>query len=301
LVRQMYPEFHKIFSAIITPMYENEQVNYSALEEIVEVQIKGGVEGFYCCGSSGEGLLLTLEERKKILETILKQSRGRVPVISHIGTIRTSDVIELARHAKSVGADAVSMIPPYYYKFTMDEIIGYYETVMQNVPGIKVIVYNIPQFTGIEFSKNNADRLLGNPGVIGVKFTSQNLYSMERICDAYPEKLLMNGFDEQFLGALSMGASATIGTTVNLFSPLFLDLRRLYKEGKMKEALKKQKEINLRVEVMCRTNIFAAVKYGWTLRGIDCGNCRAPFKPLSDSDKEMLKDLYDLKTEKSNI
>jgi N-acetylneuraminate lyase len=301
LVRQMYPEFHKIFSAIITPMYENEQVNYSALEEIVEVQIKDGVEGFYCCGSSGEGLLLTLEERKKILETILKQSRGRVPVISHIGTIRTSDVIELARHAKSVGADAVSMIPPYYYKFTMDEIIGYYETVMQNVPGIKVIVYNIPQFTGIEFSKNNADRLLGNPGVIGVKFTSQNLYSMERICDAYPEKLLMNGFDEQFLGALSMGASATIGTTVNLFSPLFLDLRRLYKEGKMKEALKKQKEINLRVEVMCRTNIFAAVKYGWTLRGIDCGNCRAPFKPLSDSDKEMLKDLYDLKTEKSNI
>ncbi|NLL97396.1 MAG: dihydrodipicolinate synthase family protein [Clostridiaceae bacterium] len=297
----MYPEFHKIFSAIITPMYENEQVNYSALEEIVEVQIKDGVEGFYCCGSSGEGLLLTLEERKKILETILKQSRGRVPVISHIGTIRTSDVIELARHAKSVGADAVSMIPPYYYKFTMDEIIGYYETVMQNVPGIKVIVYNIPQFTGIEFSKNNADRLLGNPGVIGVKFTSQNLYSMERICDAYPEKLLMNGFDEQFLGALSMGASATIGTTVNLFSPLFLDLRRLYKEGKMKEALKKQKEINLRVEVMCRTNIFAAVKYGWTLRGIDCGNCRAPFKPLSDSDKEMLKDLYDLKTEKSNI
>jgi N-acetylneuraminate lyase len=297
----MYPEFHKIFSAIITPMYENEQVNYSALEEIVEVQIKDGVEGFYCCGSSGEGLLLTLEERKKILETILKQSRGRVPVISHIGTIRTSDVIELARHAKSVGADAVSMIPPYYYKFTMDEIIGYYETVMQNVPGIKVIVYNIPQFTGIEFSKNNADRLLGNPGVIGVKFTSQNLYSMERICDAYPEKLLMNGFDEQFLGALSMGAAATIGTTVNLFSPLFLDLRRLYKEGKMKEALKKQKEINLRVEVMCRTNIFAAVKYGWTLRGIDCGNCRAPFKPLSDSDKEMLKDLYDLKTEKSNI
>lgn len=301
MVRQMYPEFHKIFSAIITPMYENEQVNYSALEEIVEVQIKDGVEGFYCCGSSGEGLLLTLEERKKILETILKQSRGRVPVISHIGTIRTSDVIELARHAKSVGADAVSMIPPYYYKFTMDEIIGYYETVMQNVPGIKVIVYNIPQFTGIEFSKNNADRLLGNPGVIGVKFTSQNLYSMERICDAYPEKLLMNGFDEQFLGALSMGASATIGTTVNLFSPLFLDLRRLYKEGKMKEALKKQKEINLRVEVMCRTNIFAAVKYGWILRGIDCGNCRAPFKPLSDSDKEMLKDLYDLKIEKSNI
>ncbi len=295
MVSQNYPEFQKIFSAIITPMNENEQVNYSALEAIVEAQIKDGVEGFYCCGSSGEGLLLTLEERKKILETIIKQVRGRVPVISHIGTIRTNDVIELAKHAKSVGADAVSMIPPYYYKFTMDEIIGYYEAVIENVPGLKVIVYNIPQFTGIEFSKNNADRLLGNPGIIGVKFTSQNLFSMERIRDAYPDKLLMNGFDEQFLGALSMGSSSTIGTTVNLFAPLFLDLRRLYDDGRMVEALEKQKEINLRVETMIRTNIFAAVKYGWTLRGIDCGNCRAPFKPLSEDDKKMLKALYDLK------
>ena len=295
MVSQNYPEFQKIFSAIITPMNENEQVNYSALEAIVEAQIKDGVEGFYCCGSSGEGLLLTLEERKKILETIIKQVRGRVPVISHIGTIRTNDVIELAKHAKSVGADAVSMIPPYYYKFTMDEIIGYYEAVIENVPGLKVIVYNIPQFTGIEFSKNNADRLLGNPGIIGVKFTSQNLFSMERIRDAYPDKLLMNGFDEQFLGALSMGSSSTIGTTVNLFAPLFLDLRRLYEDGRMVEALEKQKEINLRVETMIRTNIFAAVKYGWTLRGIDCGNCRAPFKPLSEDDKKMLKALYDLK------
>jgi len=296
MVKQAYPEFHKIFSALITPMDKDEQVNYSALEQLVEAQINDGVEGFYCCGSSGEGLLLTLEERKKVLETVIRQARGRVPVISHIGTIRTRDVIELARHAKSVGADAVSMIPPYYYKFTMEEIIGYYEEVLQSVPGLKVIVYNIPQFTGVEFGKDNAGRLLGNPGTIGVKFTSFNLYSMERIRDAYPDKLLMNGFDEQFLGALSMGASATIGTTVNLFAPLFLELRRLYREGRMAEALEIQKEINLRVETMLKTNIFAAVKYCWTLRGIDCGNCRAPFRPLSDDDKRMLKNIYNLKT-----
>lgn len=294
MVTNVYPEFQKIFSAIITPMDEKECVNYQALREIIEAQIKDGVEGFYCCGSSGEGLLLSIEERKKILETIISQSAGRVPVISHIGTIRTTDVIELAKHAQSIGADAVSMIPPYYYRFTMGEIIEYYEAVIQNVPGLKVIVYNIPQFTGIEFSKDNADRLLGNPGVIGVKFTSQNLYSMERIRDTYPDKLLMNGFDEQYLGALSMGASATIGTTVNLFVPLFLEVRRLYEEGKMAEALEVQKKINLRVETMCKTNIFSAVKYGWTLRGIESGNCRAPFKPLSEADKKVLKDLYDL-------
>ena len=294
MVSQVHPELQKIFSALITPMDEKERVNYTALRELAEAQLRDGVEGFYCCGSSGEGLLLTLEERKKILETVIRQADGRVPVISHIGTIRTADVAELARHAKEAGAAAVSMIPPYYYHFSMDEIIGYYEAVIRAVPGLDVIVYNIPQFTGIEFGKDNADRLLGNPGVIGIKFTSQNLFSLERIRDAYPDKLLMNGFDEQFLGALSMGASATIGTTVNLFAPLFHDVRRLYEEGRMAEAFEKQKAINVRVETMCKANIFSAVKYGWILRGIDCGNCRAPFRPLKDEEKEMLKKLYAL-------
>ena len=283
MVSQVYPEFQKIFSALITPMNKNEQVNYATLREIVEAQIQQGVEGFYCCGSSGEGLLLTLEERRKILESVIRQCGGRVPVISHIGTIRTADVIELASHAKEVGAAAVSMIPPYYYHFLMDEIIGYYEAVINDVPGLNVIIYNIPQFTGVEFNKGNADRLLNNPGIIGIKFTSQNLFSMERIRDAYPDKLLINGFDEQYLGALSMGASATIGTTVNLFAPLFLEVRRLYEEGRMAEAFERQKDINLRVETMCKANIFSAVKYGWTLRG--------PFKPLKEEDKKMIETL----------
>ena len=106
-------QFRKIWSALITPTYEKGQgVNYEALEQIVELQIQDGVEGFYCCGSSGEGLLLTLDERKKVLEHTLKAANGRVPVISHVGTIRTQEVIELAEHALAAGAMAVSMIPP---------------------------------------------------------------------------------------------------------------------------------------------------------------------------------------------
>ena len=145
MVSRVYPEFQKIFSALITPMDNNEQVNHTALRELVEAQIRDGVEGFYCCGSSGEGLLLTIEERKKVLETVIDQVRGRVPVISHVGTIRTADTIELAVHAKKSGAAAVSMIPPYYYRFSMDEINDYYEAVVNAVPDMKVIIYNIPQ------------------------------------------------------------------------------------------------------------------------------------------------------------
>ena len=288
-------QFSRIWSALITPMNEDESINYEALECIVELQMQDGVEGFYCCGSSGEGLLLTLDERKQVVEHVLKAVDGRVPVISHVGTIRTKDVIELTRHAMSAGAMAVSMIPPYYYKFSMDEIISYYEDVIRAVPGVPMIVYNIPQFTGVEFSKDNAGRLLSNRNIVGIKHTSTNLYALERIGQAFPGKALINGFDEQLLGALSMGACATIGTTVNLFAPLFQKVRDAFQAGNMAEACHWQHAVNQRVEAAVKVGIFNAMKYGWTLRGVDCGACRSPFRPLDEASKRIVADLMEEK------
>ena len=109
---------------------------------------------------------------------------------------------------------------------------------------------------------------------------------------AFPDKTYFNGFDEMFLPALSMGAVATIGTTVNLFAPVFLDIRAAYLRSDMKLALSAQRIINDRVELMLRAGIFSAVKYLWKLRGLDLGACRAPFRPLSDVDQQELRALY---------
>lgn len=284
-------QFRRIWSALITPTREDESVNYEALEQVVELQLQDGVEGFYCCGSSGEGLLLTLDERKQVLEHVLKAVDGRVPVVSHVGTIRTHDVIDLADHAMSAGALAVSMIPPYYYKFSMDEIMGYYEDVIKALPNVPAIVYNIPQFTGVEFNKDNAGRLLSNENIVGIKHTSTNLYSLERMGQAFPGKVLINGFDEQFLGALAMGSIATIGTTVNLFAPLYRKVRDAFDKGDMAQAIRWQHAINERVEATVKVGIFNAMKYGWTLRGVDCGFCRAPFKPLGPEARKAMADV----------
>lgn len=289
----------RIYSALVLPANPDESVNYDALRRLVELQLSDGIEGFYCCGSSGEGLLLTLEERQKIVETVVDEVQGRVPVIAHIGTVRTADVITLAKHAEACGCAAISMIPPYYYKFTMDEICGYYEDVIAAVPDMPVILYNIPQFTGVEFSKQNAARLLDNPNIVGIKHTSNNLYSLERMATAYPEKLIINGFDEQFLAALSVGATATISTTANLFAPLFVALRRAYREQRMDDARALQRQLNDRVEALLAASIFPATKYGCTLRGVDCGPCRRPFAPLSARGKAIvertLAQPYDLR------
>lgn len=280
----------RIYSALIVPFNEDESVNYDALRDLVEMELRSGVEGFYVCGSSGEGLLLSVEERCAVTDCVVSQTAGRVPVIAHCGTIRTQDAITLAKAARSSGCKAVSMIPPYYYHFSMDEICGYYEDVMAAVPDLPMILYNIPQFTGIEFSKQNASRLLTNPNIIGVKHTSNNLYSLERMATSFPEKVLINGFDEQFLGALSMGAQATIGTTVNMFAPLFKAIRELYRKGDMKNALIIQQDLNRRVEELVSVGIFPATKYACTLLGVDCGSCRKPFGTLTEEQKELVKE-----------
>lgn len=283
----------KIFSALELPMNPDETINHEALADVIEYELEIGVEGFYCMGSSGEALLLSLEERKKALEKVLELVNKRVPVIAHVGTVRTQDAISLARHAASAGADAISMIPPYYYKFSMDEIITYYEDIIQAVPNIGVIVYNIPQFTGVEFTKANAERLLSNDHVIGIKHTSNNLYSLERMRNAFPDKIFFNGFDEQFIGALSMGAEATIGTTVNVFAPLFIKARELFLNGNMSQALAVQSEINYCVEEMCKVGIFSAVKYILTKRGIPSGSCRKPFHELTEEEYQAMDRLID--------
>ncbi|MBO4358819.1 MAG: N-acetylneuraminate lyase [Erysipelotrichaceae bacterium] len=280
-----------IYSALVTPFNEDESLNEEAIRKLVEFELDNGVEGFYCCGSSGEGLLLSLEERKRVLEVVLDEVRGRVPVISHIGTVATKDVVELAKHALNAGADAVSMIPPYYYNFSMDEIVDYYLDVVNEVPDIPVIVYNIPQFTGVSFNRDNAGRLLENDHVIGIKHTSTDLFGLERMKNDFPDKVYLNGFDEIFLSGLVAGANAAIGTTVNLYPKTFRRLMDLYEENRIEEAQKVQSLINHRVKEMVSVGIFSAVKYMFMKQGIDCGTCRRPFAKLNDQQKARLDRL----------
>lgn len=291
-------QFGKVYSALITPMKADESVNFDALTELVGMQLDRGVEGFYCCGSSGEGLLLGLEERKAIVETVVAAASGRVPVIAHVGTIRTADAVELARAAEDAGADAVSLIPPYYYRFTAEEVLGYYNEIIART-GLPVVIYNIPQFTQVQFDKVLAGPLLDQDRVLGVKHTAHDLYSLERMCAAYPEKVFFNGFDEIYLSSLSAGARATIGTTVNLQPELFLEVRRLFEAGDTAAARAVQEQINDTVEALVAQGVFQSAKYLAGGGRVDCGDLRAPFRSLDAGQRLELDSL--LTRVKSNI
>lgn len=285
------PELDRIFSALITPMRDDESVNLDVLGALVEHQLDRGVEGFYCCGSSGEAPMLSLEERKAILRTVIDAAGGRVPVIAQVGTVRTHDVVELARHAEEVGATAVSLVPPYYYAFSPEEITAHVGAVVAGCE-IPVILYNIPQFTGFTFDTATVSHLFDGDRVVGLKHTSHDLYTLERLRAAYPHKAFLSGFDETFLAALAAGASGAVGTTVNAQPERFLRLRECFNRGDIAAAQKIQREINDVVEGLVEHGIFPGVKYLATLDGFESGSCRAPLRPLDAAGRVAVEKLH---------
>ena len=279
-----------IYTALFTPYTADDKVDLKKLRMLLHHEIESGVEGVYCCGSSGEGLLLDTDERKAVIETVADEVGGKLPFIVHTGALSTRTAIDLSRHAEKNGASAVSLIPPIYYHYTMDEIGQYYTDAAAAV-NLGVIVYNIPQFTGVSFSKKNA--FLASKKIMGIKHTSMNLYDLERIKQAFPDKIIFNGFDEIYLSAMAAGATATIGTTVNVCPKLFKSIREAFRNKDIEKAQKLQHLLNGLIETLVNTSVFPAAKYCLTLQGIDVGSCRKPFAPLTDEQKEMVKKTLD--------
>ena len=277
-----------IYPALPTPMAADGAINYACLRDLVDFEIAQGIDGLYIGGSTAESFLLTEEERIKIAETVLNHAAGRVRVIVHTGAGGTDAAVRLSRHAKANGADAISSVPPIYFKYTTDEVIAYYLNLI-DLSDMPLVVYNIPAFTGINLTQGATRELFKHPRVVALKHTNTNMYELERILAHNPSLIALNGYDEAFLSGLSMGASGMIGSTVNFMARKFIALRDAFNSGRNGEALKLQCEVNEIVETMVEVGVFNAVKYAMTLRGIDCGSCRGPFKPLTNTERQRVK------------
>lgn len=282
----------RLFMAAVTPMRSDESVDHQALAAMLDGDIRRGVEGVYVCGSSGEGVLLSEAERIAVAETAVVAAAGRVPVVSHVGAMSTGEAVRIAQAAKDAGVGAISMIPPLYYGYSTDDVVRHFRTVIDAVD-LPFVLYNIPQFTGRDISEGGFDELLALPQVIGVKHTSRNLYGAERILHRYPHQTLINGFDEFYLPALSIGARGAIGTTVALQIELFLSLRRRFEAGDLAGARAVQVRINDTVEAMVEVGVFGAAKYlGGKASALSLGDCRSPLPPLDDAARARLDEVY---------
>jgi N-acetylneuraminate lyase len=244
-------------------------------------------------GSTGESFLLSVEERKAILEIVSHEARGKAKIIAHIGSVATDHAIELARHAADLKVDAVSSVPPFYYKFSLPEIKSFYLDIVNDV-SLPMIIYNIPALSGVTFTSQNISDLLTDSRVIGVKWTSYDLFQMQRMLSENPNLTIFNGHDEVFLGSLAMGAKAAIGSTFNFMAEKFIHIQNLYETQKLEEARILQDEVNQIIDVLIRIGVFQGVKAGLEMMGIPCGDCRKPFKKLNLEERKLLQQVLNL-------
>ena len=257
-----------------------------------------GVKGLYVCGSSGECIYQSVAERKLILESVMEAVGDKLTVIAHVACNNTADSMELAKHAQSLGVDAIAAIPPIYFRLPEEAIAKYWNDISSAAPDTDFIIYNIPQLAGVSLTMSLYKEMLKNPKVIGVKNSSMPTQDIQMFkAEGGDDVIIFNGPDEQFVAGRAIGAQGGIGGTYGVMPELFIECDRLIKAGDFAQAQKIQYAINEIIYAMCdcKWNMYAAAKEILRLQGIDIGDAREPLiklkeesKPLAAKVKEMI-------------
>ena len=172
--------FAGIIPALLSPSDAEDRADLKALEALVRYLLQKGVSGFYLTGSTGEGMQMDFAERNAVVECVCSLAACRVPVVAHTGALSTHQAIRLSQAAQAAGAAGISSVPPFYYAFSEREIIGYYTDLAASTD-LPLFIYNIPATTGVDISLAAFSKLFASPSISGLKFTSTDMYKMERI------------------------------------------------------------------------------------------------------------------------
>ena len=280
-----------IFTALLTPFYDDYSLNAQSLKDRIEFNIKSGVNGFYVCGSTGEAMLMSTAQRKEILRLVKEITGDRVKLIAHVGSMNTDDSVNMALYAGSLGYDAVSAVAPYYYSYPVSAIKEYYYEIARKSE-MPLFIYNFPTGSGFGLTPEICAEMFGEePLLAGVKHTSTDLFALNSFKREIPRITVFNGFDEICLAGLAMGADGAIGSTYNFMGSKFVALYDAFCAGDIEKAQKFQNEACEIISVLCKYGVFQCEKEILTLMGIDMGPCRKPILPLSDEGKAAMKEI----------
>ena len=275
--------------------YDDEgKISPERVRELTKYFIEKGVKGVYVNGSSGECIYQSVEDKKIVLENVMKEAKGRLTVIAHVACNNTNDSKELAAHAESLGVDAIAAIPPIYFRLPEYAIAEYWNDISDAAPNTDFVIYNIPQLAGVALTPSLFAEMRKNPRVIGVKNSSMPVQDIQIFKqDAGEDYIIFNGPDEQFISGRLIGAEAGIGGTYGVMPELFLKMDEHFKNGNLELAQKIQYDINAIIYKMVsgHGNMYAVIKA--ILReneGLDIGSVRKPLPALIAEDEKIVKE-----------
>ena len=273
---------------------ESGEVSPERVRALTQYFIDKGVKGVYVNGSSGECIYLSVADRKLILENVMEVAKGKLTVIAHVACNNTKDSVELAKHAESLGVDAIAAIPPIYFRLPDYSIAKYWNDMSAAAPNTDFVIYNIPQLSGTTLTPALYAEMRKNPRVIGVKNSSMPTQDIQIfVAEGGEDHIVFNGPDEQFISGRVIGAKAGIGGTYAVMPDLFLKLNQLIIDKDLDRAKELQHAINSVIYKMVsgRANLYAVMKEILRLNeDLDIGSVRAPLEPLSEGDYAIAKE-----------
>jgi 4-hydroxy-tetrahydrodipicolinate synthase len=282
-----------MFVPHITPFSQNGELDLTALRTCVRFWLKGGVSGLVPCGSNGEAPYLSREERIKVIQTVIDEINGKIPVIAGTGSISTKETIQLTKDAKDRGVDAALVVTPFYFKPSNKEIHEHYKAVLDAVD-IPIVLYSVPKFTGVSLEPTVIAQLASEyENVVGVKDSGGNLGTIIEIIRTVGDKIsVLAGTADLALSTLMLGGSGAVVAVANAFPKMCTDLYESFLKSDYKKASDLQRSISYINEVLVkRYNQLSAIKEALNTLGLPAGYPRKPALPLDDREKKEIENL----------
>jgi 4-hydroxy-tetrahydrodipicolinate synthase len=280
--------FEGALTALVTPFREN-RLDEKAVRAIVADQIDGGIDGLVPSGTTGESASLSHEEYAKLLEIVIDEARGRVPVIAGAGAASTAHAIELAKLAQRAKADALLIVAPYYYKPSPEGVFAHYAALAQAVP-LPIVLYNIPSRTGIDVSLATLERLAAIPSIVAIKESTGNVLRSAEVVTRFGTRFsVLSGDDSLTLPILAVGGQGVISVASNVAPREVSRLVDLFRAGDLLGARKQQQRLAPLYEAMFIEPNPCPAKAALAMRGLIAGELRLPFTTVSEASQQRIR------------
>ena len=283
-------KFSGIVPPVITVFDSQGEIAEENTKKFVQHLIDEGVHGIFVAGSTGESALMTMKQRKKIIDIGVESARGKVPLFAGTGHNATRITVELSKYAQEAGADGILVSLPHYPKPTQEALYHHYQTVAEEV-NIPLFVYNWPGQYGVDIEPATVARLARDGYIQGIKDSHIDIDHTAEIIRLTEGKItIWTGFETKILPALSLGANGSVCTIGNIIPREVVEIYDLFQEGKIKEAAKKQLSIFGLVNALSSRHDMQPLKEGIKMLGYDVGDALMPTTEVSPEIKGKIRE-----------
>ncbi len=273
-----------VISSLITPMKNSgNDVDLEGMGRLCEFIAGAGADALLVLGTTGEGPLLSLAERKKAANAAVQQMKGKLPVIVHTGGITARDTKELNRHAVKIGADAIAVVLPYFFKMDDDSLVTYFTRTCSDLKGFPVYLYSNPGATGNNLRPEVFGALIERmPNLAGIKISTGDVSLVQHYLSVAQGRVaVINGSDELILPSLAVGASGFVSGISTAFPELYVDLYKSFTAGDLEQARKLQALCFELIKALGDVTQITSLKKALALRGLPVGGTREPLRLLN--------------------